>query len=105
MQVYIYFGIDLLLYYFLLLKVVTTVFVISDKVVRMWTLFHVGQLHKKLPVYVLAGPHVHGESTVATGIGFPQCVVGDSSSHAGKTEGASVCGAESTSAEHRDGSR
>lgn len=60
------------------------------------------QLHTpRQPLWGPAGPHAHGQSTVPEGSGFPQFGVGGSSSHAGKTEGASVGGAESTSAEHR----
>lgn len=59
-------------------------------------------MNKFKPVWGPAAPHAHGESTVAAVTGCPQCVVCGSSSHAGKTEGASVCGGRSTSAEHRD---
>ena len=46
------------------------------------------------------GSRAHDCSTVEAGTDFSQCSVCGSSSHAGKSEGASGCEAENTSVEH-----
>lgn len=51
----------------------------------------------------LEGSRAHDWSTVEAGTDFPQCLIGGSSNHAGKPEGASGGEAGSTSVEHTGG--